>query len=53
LNWSMIPYRPTGSHKYEISNEVSFLLQWIPISEIKSDIKFNKKNTPEWEVKGL
>jgi len=53
LNWSMSPYRPTGSHKYEISNEVSFLLQWVPISEIKSDIKFNRKSTPEWEVKGL
>jgi len=53
LNWSMSPYRPTGSRKYEINNEVSFLLQWIPISEIKSDISYNKKNTPEWVVKGL
>jgi hypothetical protein len=53
LNWSMLPYLPTGSQKFEINNEVSFLLQWIPISEIKSDIKYNKKNSPEWEVKGL
>jgi len=53
LNWSMAPYRPTGSRKYEINNEVSFLLQWIPISEIKSDIKYSKQKSPEWEVKGL
>jgi hypothetical protein len=53
LDWSMSPYRPAGSRKYEIYNEVSFLLQWIPITEIKSDIKYNKRNSPEWVVKGL
>jgi hypothetical protein len=53
LRWSMAPYRPTDSRRFEINNEVSFLLQWIPISEIKSDISYNKKNTPEWVVKGL
>jgi hypothetical protein len=53
LNWSMLPYRPTGSRKYEVNNEISFLLQWIPISEIMSDIKYNKKESPEWVVKGL
>jgi len=53
LNWSMAPYRPTGSRQYEINNEVTFLLQWIPINEIKSDISYNKRNTPEWVVKGL
>jgi hypothetical protein len=53
LNWSMAPYRLTGSRQYEINNEVSFLIQWIPINEIKSDIKYNKRNSPEWDVKGL
>jgi hypothetical protein len=53
LNWSMAPYRPTGSRQYEINNEVSFLVQWIPVSEIKSDISYNKRNTPEWVIKGL
>jgi len=53
LDWSMSPYRPSGSRKYEIYNEVAFLLQWIPITEIKSDIKYNKRNSPEWVVKGL
>jgi len=53
LDWSMAPYRPAGSRKYEINNEVAFLIQWIPINEIKSEIKYNKRNSPEWEVKGL
>jgi hypothetical protein len=53
LDWSMAPYRPPGSRQYEINNEVAFLIQWIPISEIKSDITYNKRNSPEWVVKGL
>jgi hypothetical protein len=53
LTWTMRPDRPTGSRQYEIFNDVAFLLQWIPISEIKSDIKYNKNKSPEWEVKGL
>jgi len=53
LSWSMAPYRPTGSRKYEINNDVTFLLQWIPISEIKSDITYSKQKSPEWVVKGL
>jgi hypothetical protein len=53
LDWSMTPYRPAGSRNYEINNEVAFLIQWIPISEIKSDISYNKRNTPAWVVKGL
>jgi hypothetical protein len=53
LNWSMAPYRPTGSRQYEINNEVSFLVQWIPVNEIKSDISYNKRNIPEWVIKGL
>jgi hypothetical protein len=42
LRWTMAPYRPQGSRQYEMNNEVSFLLQWIPISEIKSDISYTK-----------
>jgi hypothetical protein len=53
LTWNMMPYRPTGSRRYEINNEVAFLLQWVPVSEIKSDIKYNKVKDPEWEIKGL
>ncbi|MCL2762372.1 MAG: LPS-assembly protein LptD [Treponema sp.] len=51
VSWSMSPYRPRDSREIEISNEVSFLMQWIPISEIKSDISYNKRNTPEWMIK--
>ena len=51
LNWSMAPYRPSGSREFEMNNEVTFLLQWIPISEIKSDIAYNKSSTPQWTVK--
>ena len=50
LGWTMSPYRPAGSYQYEINNEVSFLVQWKPISEIKSDISYNKR-TDEWLVK--
>jgi hypothetical protein len=51
LNWTMSPYRPPTSRQFEISNEVSFLLQWIPVTEIKSDVSYNKLNNPEWSVK--
>jgi hypothetical protein len=53
LNWTMSPYRPPGERRYEISSEVSFLVQWIPITELKSDVSFNKRNDPEWKVQGL
>jgi hypothetical protein len=47
---TMSPYLPTGSYRYELSTDVSFLVQWVPISEIKSDIKYNKKDD-KWTVK--
>jgi hypothetical protein len=50
LNWTMSPYRPPNSRQFEINNEVTFLIKWIPVSEIKSDISYNKRNTPEWTV---
>jgi hypothetical protein len=53
LDWSMSPYRPPGERRYEINNEVTFLVQWIPITEIKSDVSYNRRNTPEWKVQGL
>ncbi|MDR2717899.1 MAG: LPS-assembly protein LptD [Treponema sp.] len=51
LGWTMSPYRPPGKNQYEINNEVSFLVQWVPISEFKTDVSYNKRNTPEWTVK--
>jgi len=51
LSWNMAPYRPPSKRQYEINNEVSFLVQWIPISEIKTDVAYNKRNNPKWTVK--
>ncbi|MDR0456806.1 MAG: LPS-assembly protein LptD [Treponema sp.] len=51
LSWTMSPYRPVNKRQYEINNEVSFLLQWMPINEIKTDVSYNKSKTPEWTVK--
>ena len=53
LNWSMSPTRPPGERRYELNSDVSFMVQWIPITEIKSDVTYNKRNTPEWKVQGL
>jgi hypothetical protein len=50
LGITMSPYRPTNSLKYEINNEISFLIQWLPISEIKSDMSYSKR-TDIWTVK--
>jgi len=54
LTWSMSPFRPQGSRESEMNNEVSFSVYWIPISEFRSDISYNKRNKPnEWIVRGL
>jgi hypothetical protein len=42
LNWTISPYLPTGSRTYKFNNTVSFIVQWIPITEIKTDIYYNK-----------
>jgi len=51
LSWNMSPYRPLNTRHYEINNEVTFLVQWIPINEFKTDLAYNKRNNPEWTVK--
>jgi hypothetical protein len=57
LTWSMYPYLPPASgspeRKYEMSNEVSFLIQWVPISEFRSNVNYNKRDNPEWKVEGF
>jgi hypothetical protein len=50
LGVTMSPYRPENSFQYQFNTEVSFVVQWIPITEVKSDISYNKKND-EWIVK--
>ena len=44
LSVNMTPYLPPGSTVYKISNEISFLIQWIPIGEIKTQIDYSKDN---------
>ena len=44
LNDTVIP------SQYELNTDLSFLVQWVPISEIKSDIKYEKK-TETWTVR--
>jgi hypothetical protein len=50
----MTPYLDRGTDntsppRYDLNSEISFLVQWIPITEIKSDIKFDKR-TDKWAV---
>jgi hypothetical protein len=49
ITLSQILERPTiGTPYYKFNTEISFLVQWIPISEIKTEMKFEKD---EWMVK--
>ncbi|MDR1587232.1 MAG: LPS-assembly protein LptD [Treponema sp.] len=52
LGVTLSPYLDTSQtpavHKF--NNEISFVVQWIPITEVKSDISYNKKND-EWIIK--
>jgi hypothetical protein len=51
LDWVMVPERSSSSNRYEINNKVNFVVKWIPIGEIKSDITYNKNVNPVWTVK--
>jgi len=42
LSVTMTPYLPQGSRNYRFSNDISFLIQWIPIGEIKTQIDYSK-----------
>jgi hypothetical protein len=43
LSMNMTPYLPAGSTSYTFSNEISFLIQWVPIGEIKTQIDYVKE----------
>jgi len=49
LDVSMYPYLDSKSFppKYDVNAEVSFLVQWSAISEIKTDLKYEKR-TEKW-----
>lgn len=50
LTLTMSPDLPQGSRQYKLSTDFTFLVQWKPISEIKSDMSYNEK-TNKWIVK--
>jgi hypothetical protein len=45
---TLTPYRPDGATEYKFNNELSFVVQWIPISEIKTEMNYDKE---VWTVK--
>ncbi|GHV93071.1 hypothetical protein AGMMS50268_35740 [Spirochaetia bacterium] len=42
LGMTLSPYLPSGAREYKFNNELSFVVQWIPISEIKTEMNYNK-----------
>jgi hypothetical protein len=48
LNMTLSPYLPTGEREYKFNTEISFVVQWLPISEIKTEI-IHKKDTIEFK----
>jgi hypothetical protein len=43
LSMEMTPYLPAGSRDYKFNNEISFLVQWVPIGEIRTQIDYSKE----------
>jgi len=43
LSMKMTPYLPQGSREYKFDNEISFLVQWVPIGEIRTQIDYVKE----------
>ena len=40
LTMKMTPHLPAGSRSYRFSNEISFMVQWIPITELNTKIDY-------------
>ena len=43
LSMKMSPYLPAGSTSYRFNNEVSFMVQWVPIREIRTNIDYSQE----------
>jgi hypothetical protein len=43
LGITLSPYLDTASSTYRFNNQISFLVQWIPIPEIKTDVQYDKE----------
>ena len=52
LSASMYPYRDTSRNdpNFRITADVSFIIQWRPITELKSDITYNGRDN-RWEMR--
>ncbi|MDR2659093.1 MAG: LPS-assembly protein LptD [Spirochaetaceae bacterium] len=44
LTVRMLPWRPTDSLVYQFDTQVSFVIQWLPISELKTELAYDGKN---------
>jgi hypothetical protein len=42
LAMKMSPYLPAGSTSYRFNNEISFTIQWVPISEIRTGFDYSQ-----------
>jgi lipopolysaccharide assembly outer membrane protein LptD (OstA) len=45
LTVDMAPWRRAGNTVYEFDTQISFLVQWLPISELKTEIAYDGKET--------
>jgi hypothetical protein len=43
LAMKMSPYLPAGSTSYRFNNEISFMVQWVPIQEIRTNIDYSQE----------
>jgi hypothetical protein len=52
LDLTLLPYldQQAVPPVYKLNTELGFLVQWVPVSEIKTDIKYNEKNDSKWVV---
>jgi hypothetical protein len=43
FSMKLSPYLPQGSTSYQFNNEISFLVQWVPIGEIRTKIDYSQE----------
>ncbi|MDR1898502.1 MAG: LPS-assembly protein LptD [Treponema sp.] len=48
LGMTLSPYLDPTSREYKFNNTISFVVQWVPINEIKTDINYDKE---KWTFK--
>ena len=54
LGWTMSPWRPNNRSPFEMNNEVTFAVRWIPITEFHTDISYNRRRGDnQWLIQGL